>query len=210
MVLNSNATYVLFKFNRRDLFGGEGVEVVHSNIDNNEQNGNGRVNGVGNNGAGGTGAGGGTIELVLRLASISIRCHGKFDVYPKPPTGDCEPLISIHTTTVETIYLHEVRACDDHNGDCSSGDYDSSIAGSSGGSGGSVADGMGRDGKGKDGGGENDNNNNNNNNNNNGGGRRRRSTVLVLKEKKTETSGKRILSIRPATYKSVESWSTPS
>ena len=35
-------------------------------------------------------------------------------------------------------------------------------------------------------------------------------TVLVLQEKKTATTGQRIVSIRPAMYERVESWSCPS
>lgn len=75
----------------RDLFGGDDVEVVpsapSSYIGRRE-----------------------TIEIVVRLASITIRCHGSFDVYPRSLVGMCEPLIQIRTTTAETISLQEVRA----------------------------------------------------------------------------------------------------
>ena len=52
---------------------------------------------------------GGTIELIVRLASVIIKCHGRYDVYPMPVREDCEPLIELHTTTTETVSIHEVR-----------------------------------------------------------------------------------------------------
>lgn len=81
----------------RDLFGGEGVEVVHNQNDHNL----------------GTHKKHGTIELIVRLASITIKCHSKFDVYPQSQMGECEPLIQLHTTTTERIDLQEVRADDE-------------------------------------------------------------------------------------------------
>ena len=75
----------------RDLFGGEDVEVLPS------------LQGSG-----------GTIELIVRLASVTIKCHGRYDVYPKPFDDRCEPLIQVHTTTEETVSMHEVRSTDGH------------------------------------------------------------------------------------------------
>lgn len=77
----------------RDLFGGDDVEVVPSK----HQPGSVRP---------------ATIDLLVRLASVTIKCHASFDVYPKSMVGDCEPLIQIHTTTTEIIALQEVRAAD--------------------------------------------------------------------------------------------------
>lgn len=53
-----------------------------------------------------------SIEITVRLASIIIRCHGSFDVYPKALVGSCEPLIQVHTTTSERISLKETRISD--------------------------------------------------------------------------------------------------
>jgi hypothetical protein len=50
-----------------------------------------------------------TVDLAVRLASVTIKSHANFDVYPKSMVGDCEPLIQLHTTTSETIALQEVR-----------------------------------------------------------------------------------------------------
>merc|ERR1712008_284459 len=77
----------------RDLFGDDDVEVVPSNPSLEY----GKIPNCG------------TIEMIVRLASIVIKCHGQFDVYPKHLVGECEPLIQLHTTTTETIQLHEVR-----------------------------------------------------------------------------------------------------
>jgi hypothetical protein len=60
----------------------------------------------------------GTIDILVRLASVTIKCHQSFDVYPKSLVGECEPLIQFHTTTTETINLQEVR-----NGDSEDDDY---------------------------------------------------------------------------------------
>ena len=79
----------------RDLFGGDDVEVVPSRT----------PTAVGQ-------ARAGTIEMSVRLASVTIKCHGSLDVYPKSRVGDCEPLIQLHTTTTETICLQEVRVSD--------------------------------------------------------------------------------------------------
>ena len=60
----------------------------------------------------------GTIDILVRLASVTIKCHQSFDIYPKSLIGETEPLIQFHTTTTESIYLQEVRADDnDSNGE---------------------------------------------------------------------------------------------
>jgi hypothetical protein len=94
----------------RDLFGGEDVEVVPSQS----------VYRLGRS------VRPGSIEINVKLASLTIKCHGSFDVYPRSMVGDCEPLIQLHTTTTETIGLQEVRACDtaSHNGS-KNDEYDS-------------------------------------------------------------------------------------
>jgi hypothetical protein len=80
----------------RDLFGGEDVEVIPTNSLP-LQNRNIRP---------------ATIDIVVRLASVTIKCHQSFDIYPKSLVGDCEPLVQFHTTTTETISLQEVRSSD--------------------------------------------------------------------------------------------------
>ena len=80
----------------RDLFGGDGVEVVPSHALT----------------AFGHPTRSGSVEIIVRLASITIKCHGSFDVYPKSLVGEVEPLIQVHTTTTETISLQEVRCSD--------------------------------------------------------------------------------------------------
>jgi hypothetical protein len=79
----------------RDLFGGEDVEVVPSQ----QYTYMSMIRPP-------------TIDLIVRLASVTIKCHASFDVYPKSLVGDCEPLIQIHTTTTESIGLQEVRGDD--------------------------------------------------------------------------------------------------
>jgi hypothetical protein len=54
----------------------------------------------------------GTIDILVRLASVTIKCHQSFDIYPKSLVGEVEPLIQFHTTTTESISLQEVRAAD--------------------------------------------------------------------------------------------------
>lgn len=81
----------------QDLFGGEEVQVVPS-----------RVQTVGPYDSGNIAA---TIEITVRLASITIKCHSKFDVYPNN-IDTCEPYIQLHTTTTETIELQEIRVDD--------------------------------------------------------------------------------------------------
>mmetsp|Transcript_29532 Transcript_29532/g.71334 ORF Transcript_29532/g.71334 Transcript_29532/m.71334 type:complete len:853 (-) Transcript_29532:116-2674(-) len=80
----------------KDLFGGEEVDVVPSNTFRYQD----RV------------VRPGTIDILVRLASVTIKCHQSFDIYPKDLVGECEPLIQFHTTTTESISLQEVRAAD--------------------------------------------------------------------------------------------------
>jgi hypothetical protein len=126
----------------RDLFGGDDVEVVPSK----QYPFTVRP---------------ATIDLLVRLASVTIKCHASFDVYPKSLVGDCEPLIQIHTTTTETILLQEVRATE--------------------------ATGMVSP-----------------------NANTTMDPVMILQERRTEHSGKRILSVKPALYEKVEVWNTPS
>ncbi len=139
----------------RDLFGGEGVEVVQSTVAPMGPYIHGKVSP--------------TIELSVRLASIVIKCHSTFNVYPEPYTGECEALIQLHTTTTETIELQEVRVDDDGN---EIKNVSSHLVHSDNG--------------------------------------KKKTTRLMLKEKKTENSGRKFLSIRPAKYERVENWHTPS
>lgn len=78
----------------RDLFGGEDVEVVPTNTLPLQS----RM------------VRPGTIDILVRLASVTIKCHQSFDIYPKSMVGECEPLIQFHTTTTETISLQEIRS----------------------------------------------------------------------------------------------------
>ena len=137
----------------RDLFGGDGVEVVPSQTLPMHVRA-GRP---------------GTIEIMVRLASVTIKCHGSFDVYPKSLLGDCEPLIQVHTTMTETITLQEVRRSDSSSDDGVIDDQCNS----------SEELGL-------------------------------TPAVMVLQERKTEKTGWRTLSIRPALYEKVEVWNTPS
>jgi hypothetical protein len=85
----------------RDLFGGEEVEVVPStNMPTMDRM-----------------VRPGTIDILVRLASVTIKYHQSFDIYPKALVGECEPLIQFHTTTTETISLQEVRASGDSTDD---------------------------------------------------------------------------------------------
>lgn len=87
----------------RDLFGGEGLQVVQEHQNRSGPYMNGKISA--------------TIEVSLKLASVTIRCHSKFNVYPETISGDCEPLIQLHTTVTETIELQEVRICDEKRND---------------------------------------------------------------------------------------------
>lgn len=140
-----------------DLFGGEEVEVVPTSAaTQNVVVGRPRV---------------GTIEIVVRLSSVTIKCHSSFDVYPKNLVGDCEPLIQLHTTTSETIGLQEVRAADSETGK-GKVDFDSSSDMSS------------DEGK--------------------------KFPKMMIQERKTDRTGWRTVSIRPALYEKVQEWNTPS
>jgi hypothetical protein len=136
----------------RDLFGGDDVEVVPSQaLPMHIQ-----------------AARPGTIEIIVRLSSVTIKCNGSFDVYPKSLVGDCEPLIQVHTTMTETITLQEVRKTDSFSDDGAKDDVLSSD--------------------------EED----------------QKAPAMVLQERKTDRTGWRTLSIRPALYERVEVWNTPS
>ena len=87
-----------------DLFGGEDVEVVPSSQ---------HMTGLNNTNLLAHYHHPTTIDLYVRLSSVTIKSHASFDVYPKSMVGDCEPLIQIHATTTETIALQEVRSSDD-------------------------------------------------------------------------------------------------
>ena len=52
----------------------------------------------------------GTIDILVRMASVTIKCHQSFDIYPKSMIGETEPLVQFHTITTESISLQEVRA----------------------------------------------------------------------------------------------------
>jgi hypothetical protein len=78
------------------MFGGEDVEVVPTNTVSMQ----GRM------------VRPGTIDILVRLANVTIKCHQSFDVYPRALVGEVEPLIQLHTTTTETISLKEVRDID--------------------------------------------------------------------------------------------------
>jgi hypothetical protein len=137
----------------RDLFGGDGVEVVPSQALPMHMQA----------------ARPGTIEIIVRLSSVTIKCHGSFDVYPKSLVGDCEPLIQVHTSMTETIALQEVRKSDSASED------------------GGIDDELTSD-----------------------GDEDQKPPVMVLQERKTDRTGWRTLSIRPALYERVEQWNTPS
>jgi hypothetical protein len=83
------------------LFGGEDVEVVPTNTVAFQD----RI------------VRPGTIDILVRLASVTIKCHQSFDIYPKSLVGEVEPLIQFHSTTTESISLQEVRASDTDKGD---------------------------------------------------------------------------------------------
>ncbi|KAG7359868.1 hypothetical protein IV203_034966 [Nitzschia inconspicua] len=85
----------------KDLFGGEDVEVVPTSTVAFQD----RM------------VRPGTIDILVRLASVTIKCHQSFDVYPKSLVGEVEPLIQFHTTTTESISLREVRAADSTSGE---------------------------------------------------------------------------------------------
>jgi hypothetical protein len=88
-----------FSHPRKDLFGGEDVDVVPTSTVAFQD----RM------------VRPGTIDILVRLASVTIKCHQSFDIYPKSLVGEVEPLIQFHTTTTESISLQEVRAADNTN-----------------------------------------------------------------------------------------------
>jgi len=51
----------------------------------------------------------GTIEINVKLSSVTIKSHAKFDIFPKPIVSDSDALIQFHTTTTETISLQQNR-----------------------------------------------------------------------------------------------------
>ena len=82
----------------RDLFGGEDVEVLPSSSQPTYSSSRPGMTGrAPRRGAGGT------IELIVRLSSVTIKCHGCYDVYPKPFVEGSEPLIQLHTNTEEMV-----------------------------------------------------------------------------------------------------------
>jgi len=73
----------------RDLFGNEDVEVVpHHSHGSIKQ---------------------GTIEIIVKSRSVTIKTHAKFDVFQKPVINETDALIQFHTTATETIALSAVR-----------------------------------------------------------------------------------------------------
>jgi hypothetical protein len=159
----------------RDLFGGDDVEVVPSRSLSTH---------------GGTTLRPGTIEIHVRLASIVIKVHGSFDVYPSSLVGECEPLIQLHTTTTETIAVQEICQSDldkSNNGDSISSTNNAAtvVKRSS------------------------DDENDNENDNDDGDDDNLR-PILIVRERQTDQTGRRILSIRPALYEKIETWNTPS
>ena len=134
----------------RDLFGGEDVEVVPtSTLPITES------------------VRPGTIDILVRSSSVTIKVFQSFDVYPKSLVGECEPLIQFHTTTTETIYLEEVRAEDSDDEDYK---IDTKV---------SPSDNLSET-----------------------------RQPLMRQELKTERTGWRSISIRPALYEKVEVWNT--
>lgn len=105
----------------------------------------------------------GTIDIVVKLTSITIKVHAHYDVYPERSISDdgVEPLIQLYSTTTETIHLHEVRVRQSGFSEGAKG-ADVEL------------------------------------------NEKMETSILMLKEKKTANTGKRILSIRPASYKKVE------
>lgn len=85
----------------RDLFGGEGLEVIQENHRSNHSGiySNGKISS--------------TIEVSVKLASVTLKCHTIFNVYPENRLEECEPFIQLHTTISETIELQEIRTKDD-------------------------------------------------------------------------------------------------
>ena len=124
----------------------------------------------------------GTIEIIVLMSSVVIKVHGRYSVYPKNHSTNnefCEPLIQLRTTTSETIALQTIRVCDcgkekDSDGKCSNSRCPCICKGVDMHSQASMEDGIDAP-----------------------------TNTLLLKERITETTGNRILSIRPARYKKV-------
>ena len=153
----------------QDLFGGEGVIVVPSRsqpklIPDRRSSRSTRKK-ISN----------GTIDIIVRLTSVTIKIHANYDVYPEKSLSNegCEPLIQLHSTTTETIALQEVRVHEVGKHAISQTSIDKQNSSQ-------IDDGYKENG------------------------------LLILREKKTANTGKRTLSIRPASYKKVEIWNTPS
>ena len=49
----------------------------------------------------------GTIEIIIKMSTVIIKSHAKFDIFPKPIVSDSDALIQFHTTTTETIALQQ-------------------------------------------------------------------------------------------------------
>jgi hypothetical protein len=109
----------------------------------------------------------GTIDILVRLASVTIKCHQSFDIYPKSLVGEVEPLIQFHTTTTESISLREVRAADSLNGEATPDEHGTDDE-------------------------------------------HETASLMVVQEQKTDRTGWRVISIRPAMYEKIEIWNTPS
>ncbi|KAL3905585.1 MAG: hypothetical protein SGILL_009618, partial [Bacillariaceae sp.] len=141
----------------KDLFGGEDIEVVPTSTIAFQD----RM------------VRPGTIDILVRLASVTIKCHQSFDIYPKSLVGEVEPLIQFHATTTESISLQEVRAEDSIEGKATPDD------------------------RSENGGG-------------NGQAAEASSSLMVVQEQRTDRTGYRVISIRPAMYEKIETWNTPS
>lgn len=81
-------TFIHAGSSRRDLFGGDEVEVVPHHSESVRQ---------------------GTIEILVKPNAVIIKSHAKFDIMPKPIESDSDALIQFHTTTTETITLQQKR-----------------------------------------------------------------------------------------------------
>jgi len=155
MSLISENYTIIAMHNSQDLFGGEGVIVVPSRSQAKRPSSklprSRKRSQIG------------TIDIVVKLTSITIKVHAHYDVYPERSISDdgVEPLIQLYSTTTETIHLHEVRVRQSGFSEGAKG-ADVEL------------------------------------------NEKMETSILMLKEKKTANTGKRILSIRPASYKKVE------
>ena len=89
-MFNHWPTTLMLFYRRRDLFGGDEVEVVPHHSSSR------RVNQ-------------GTIEIIVKLSSVIIKSHAKFDIFPRPVVNDSDALIQFHTTATEHISLQQCR-----------------------------------------------------------------------------------------------------